>query len=375
MTATLRSVRLPRGAVIAIVVVVAALVAALAGGRPHREGPPLDPRSDGELGTSALVQLLRALDADVSLSVGLPDGSDDVALLLQDRLDLEQIDALTSWVLGGGTLVVTDPASSFVPLPFAGGEPFEDLDGDSDELIEPGTCTIAALRGIGSVAGGNPVRYEPVGIEDRCFASEDGAYVTRVTDGAGEVVAVGGAAFLTNALLDDADNAVLAAALLAPRPGTAVRIVDAPIPAGGGTKGLGDLIPGGVRRGLWQLAIAFGLYAIWRAIRLGRPVEEDLPVPIAGSELVSAVGRLLGRTRSAGPAAEQLRTELRRRLRARFGVDPHADASTLASIVAARTGRDEAEVLAAVDHRPVDSDAELVAVARAVSSINQEVPR
>jgi hypothetical protein len=96
---------------------------------------------------------------------------------------------------------------------------------------------------------------------------------------------------------------------------------------------------------------------------------------VAGSELVAAVGRLLSRTRSPGAAADLLRTELRRSLRARFGVPPDASPAALAALVAARTGRSSEELLAAVDDRPVTSDAELEAVARAVSSIHQEVLR
>src|SRR3546814_8139145 len=90
---------------------------------------------------------------------------------------------------------------------------------------------------------------------------------------------------------------MLAAPLLAPEPATTVRFLDPPVPAGGGDESLIDLIPPGVERALLQLGVAFVLYAVWRAIRLGRPVREDQPVRIAGSELVAAVGRLLGRTR------------------------------------------------------------------------------
>jgi hypothetical protein len=130
-----------------------------------------------------------------------------------------------------------------------------------------------------------------------------------------------------------------------------------------------------VKRALLQLAVAFVLYALWRAVRLGRPVREDQPVEVAGSELVAAVGRLLERTHAPGAAAETLRAELRRALRARLGVPPSADVHQLAAVVAARSGADVDRVLAAIDDRPVTTDAELVTVARAVSSIHQEVLR
>ena len=209
-----------------------------------------------------------------------------------------------------------------------------------------------------------------------CFGDRsDGAFVVARDEGQGTLVAIGGAAFATNELLDERDNAVLAAALLAPVAGTAVRFVDAPLPAGGGDKTLADLVPAGVKRGLLQLAVAFVLYALWRAIRLGRPVAEEQPVEVASSELVAAIGRLLSRTRAPGAAADTLRAELRRALRTRLGVPASADAVTLAGVVAARTGTAIDRVLEAVGERPVTTDAELVAVARAVASIHQEVLR
>lgn len=367
MTAAAR-VRPPRASVIGVLVFAGLLLVAFAGGRPGRDGAPLDPRSDGPLGTSALVALLDELGGGVELSPGLPDVTDAVALLLEDRLDDDQADDVARWVRAGGTLVVTDPFSPLTP-PFAG-----DLT-DEAQTVEPGTCSIAALEDVGPVEGGAAVRYEVGPVADRCFADGDGAFVVARDDGAGTVVAVGGAAFLTNELLDERDNAVLAAALLAPDQGTTVRFVDPPLPAGGGDKTLADLVPGGVERGLVQLGVAFVLYAVWRSIRLGRPVPEDLPVDIAGSELVAAVGRLLSRTQSPGAAADTIRGELRRALRARVGVPPGADARTLAAVVAARGRIDEARVLEAIDDRPVTTDAELAALARAAASIHQEVLR
>ena len=70
---------------------------------------------------------------------------------------------------------------------------------------------------------------------------------------------------------------------------------------GGGERTLVDLVSAGVTRALAQLALAFAVYALWRARRLGRPVAEPQPVAVAGSELVAAVGNLLDRTRSPQP--------------------------------------------------------------------------
>lgn len=291
MSEVARRPPIPRGVVVALGVAAGLLIAALVGGRPGRDGPPLDPRSDGPLGTSALVSLIERLGSDIELSVGLPGPDDDVALVLQDSLDDEQAQKVVDWVARGGRLVVTDPSSRFTP-PLAG----PGIGSLIAEPIERGTCTITALDGVESVEAGNASRYEVTGAEELCLADQSSAFVVARPFGEGDVVSIGGAAALTNELLDDRDNAVLAAGLLAPQRGTTVRFVEPPLPAGGGQKSLSELVPPGVRRALAQLGIAFVVYALWRATRLGRPVREEQPVRIAGSELVSAVGRLLART-------------------------------------------------------------------------------
>ena len=356
-----------RGTIVAGTIGIGLVGVLLLQGSPN-DGPPLDPRSDAPDGTSALVALLEGLGGDVELSVGLPGADDDVALVLTDRLDEAQRAAVVAWTRAGGTLVVTDPASSLTPPALEGALP-------EDEVIGRGICSVDALGDVGEVDAGFARRYDTGQASSSCLGSRDFAFVVVSPEGDGEVVAVGGADFATNERLDQEDNAVLAAALLVPTRGTAVRFVEAPLPAGGGDDTLGDLVSDGVRRGGWQLAIAFLVYAVWRALRLGRPVPEPQPVEIAGSELVGAAGRLLERGRSAGPAAEVLRARLRRALASRFGLPADAPGATVADVVADRTGADRAVVDAAVGDLPVTSDDELVAVARAIATIDREVLR
>lgn len=355
-----------RGAVVAGCVGASLLAVALLGGSPN-DGPPLDPRSDGPLGTSALVSLLEGLGADVELSVGLPDEGDDVALLLSDRLDEAQSAEVLAWVRRGGTLVVTDPGSTFVPPRSLPSDELESGD------LERGFCTVASLDGVDTVDGGAAFRYDTGFGRSSCLGSRDFAFVVVSTEGEGDLVAVGGAAFATNDKLAHADNAVLAAGLLAPRPGTTVRFVDAPLPAGGGDKTLADLVSDGVRRAGVQLGLAFMVFALWRALRLGRPVREPQAVQIAGSELVAAAGRLLERGRAPGEAAAVLRGELRRDLRARLGLPAALAPDALAEVVATRSGVDPDEARVAIGDHAVTSDDDLVVVARAVASVHQEV--
>jgi hypothetical protein len=115
------------------------------------------------------------------------------------------------------------------------------------------------------------------------------------------------------------------------------------------------------------------LWVLWRARRLGRPVTEDQPVAVAGSELVAAVGRLLDARRRPDEAAETVRADVRRAAAGRLGLLADADVRTVAAAVAARTGRDEAAVAAALGEHPVTTDDDLVAVTAELDRIRSDV--
>jgi hypothetical protein len=183
---------------------------------------------------------------------------------------------------------------------------------------------------------------------------------------------VGGPAAFVNSVIGNEDNAVLAGALLAPRDGTRVAFLRPP-PPGGGQASLGDLVDDGVKAGLLQLVLAFGLYALWRARRLGKPVREPQPVDLPASELVLAVGHLLEKAGRAEEAGRLLGDDLRRALADRLGLGPDAPAAEVAAVAADRTGIPAARVLAALAPPPLTGPDALVALAGAADSIRQEV--
>ncbi len=235
-------------------------------------------------------------------------------------------------------------------------------------------CTIDALREVGFIAPGDTSFMDVEGLDaETCFGDGDTAFVAAQAEGDGTVVATGGPEFALNDRLDDRDNAVLAAALLAPTGSEQVQVVEAVSPIGGGDETLVELVPDGVWRGLAQLGLAFVLYALWRAIRFGRPVAERQAVAIAGSELVEATGRLLQRTLDPGRAAEVVRADLRRAVARRLGVPRRAGIDGLVDAVSARTGVDEAQARLALGDAPVVTDADLVAVTGAAAEVRQQV--
>ena len=104
-------------------------------------------------------------------------------------------------------------------------------------------------------------------------------------------------------------------------------------------------------------------------------MPEPRPSPIAGSELVAAVGTLLDRSRSPGHAADLLRRDLRRFLADHLGVPPDAPADVVATVAAERSGADEADLRAAPRRAPVTDDAGLAALApRSTASVRRSSP-
>lgn len=281
-------------------------------GRGRDDGPPLDPGSTGPLGTRAVVELVERFGAEVVR--GLPDEDADVTLVLTDRLDEAARDRLRGWVGAGGVLVVADPGSPLAP-PVAG---------IAEDRIERGVCGVTGLGGLAAVEAGALARFpvEPGGAS--CFGDAEQAWLVARPLGAGVVVALGGAAPLTNEQLAQADNAVVVTALLAPRAGTRVAVVYDPVAVAEGERDLLDLVPERVWWALGQLGVAFACFVAWRARRFGRPVEEPQPVELPGSLLVRARGELYRRGRSHGAVAARLQGEARRRVRDELGLPPDA---------------------------------------------------
>ena len=349
----------------------AVLVLALFAGGPSGGRSPLDPGSTSASGTKALMDLLGQSGATVDVRDTTPDGSTPIALLMTDTTSAAMTEELQQWVDHGGTLVVTDPRSSFSAAPSGSTSVF----GLVNASLARGNCQIAALHQVARLApraGGDELNV-PAG-SSACFTDEQGAaFVVDTPTGQGHVVSIGSAGVLTNDGLGQEDNSVLAVDLLAPQPGQPVAVLWGMTGGGARSPGLSSLISTGVRQAFVQVGLAFLVYAWWRARRLGSPVLEPQPVQIAGSELVSAVGNLLQQTRDPDRAARLLRADLRRRLAERVGLPPGAPAEVIAEVTAARSGVDRARVARAVSDIPVRTEDELLDLARDIDVIRTEV--
>lgn len=327
---------------------------------------PLDPWSAAPSGTKGVVDVLDEL---ASAEVGTDTADADTALLLRDRLGEPARADLLRWVQRGGLLVVTDPRSTLTDVEPTSQTTTQFLDTPLDR-----GCDEPALRGAERVQVTDPVMFTVPEDARGCFRAGGGAWLVLQPLGEGTVARLGGAEALTNEWLDDADNAVAAAALLAPTPDTQVMVLDPEADTEiGGQRTLGDLIHPRVVSALVQLGVAFLFLAAWRGRRLGRPVAEPQPVSLPASELVVAVGNLLQRSRNRDHAAKLLAADLRRTLCERLGLPPSMRDADVAAAAAARTGVERDRILTALTPRQVNREADLVTLANTVESIRHEV--
>ncbi len=352
------------------VLLVAALVV---GGGGRSDGPPLDPRSTGPLGARALVLLLEDLGATVEVGGGIPVDPDITVLLLRDNLSDAQHEELEQLVRDGAVLVVADTTSPFA-APVAGTSSLLGL--LEEERLTRERCDIDALDDVGELEPGAAYLLAVRRGAQSCFGDGGASFVVVDPLGDGAVVSLGGAGVLTNEQLGEADGAVLAAALLAPSPGGRVVLPEPVLRSEGDQSFIGlatEQVGPGLPYALLQVVVAFVVYALLRARRLGRPVSEPQPVQIAGSELTLAVGRLLAQAGSPDAAAALARRRLRFEVAQRRGLSPDSDAHLLVDAVAPFTDRPRDDVYRAVADLPVADDAELLELIALIDGIRQEV--
>jgi hypothetical protein len=364
-------------ALLAITIVVAVILAivllALIAPSRRNDGPPLDPTSTAAQGTKAAVELADRLGADARVTSELPGEDTDIAVMFEDLTSGDATTDVLAWVGDGHTLVVADPFSELTP---EAHDRNDDLFADSQSVdhgdcdaLEPGGLTeLRTLESFGPVA-----RFDVPAGGTSCFADAEGAAVVVVQPvGGGRVISVGTPWVFTNEALDQADNAGLFAALAVPQRGTRLAVLTAGVDGSGlqPPEDSGSLtLPTGVVLGLLQLLVAFVVYCLYRSRRLGRPVPEDPPVVIAGSELTRAVGGLLEHSGARDRAAASLRRSGRRRLATAFGLPAGAEPETVVATVATRTSIDRGRLDAALIDAPVGDDAALADLSRELDDL------
>ncbi|GIF66090.1 hypothetical protein Ais01nite_41250 [Asanoa ishikariensis] len=141
----------------------------------------------------------------------------------------------------------------------------------------------------------------------------------------------------------------------------------------GDSASITDAFPPWVWAMLATLAAALLLLLLWAGRRLGPAVTEPLPVEVRSGETVLGRGRLYQRAKARGPAAEVLRHAARKRIEPALGLDSEHTPADVVAAVAARTGRDPAQVDGLLYGRIPAHDDELLDLARGLHTLADEV--
>ncbi|WP_030509350.1 DUF4350 domain-containing protein [Microbispora rosea] len=361
---------------VVLVLVTAALPVLLMGGQAG--GRSLDPADTSLNGSAALARLLQAHGVEV-VRVETPSAAVSAAgpftlLLVTEASLLDRGAAGRLAVAFGDRLVV-------------GSVPYLDVlasgvrrQGPVRARSRAPECTLSeAVRAGAAYTGGTSFTGPPG--STGCYPAGDGRSLVRYTADGHTVTVLGDASFMTNLRLAEDGNAALALNLAGARPKLVWLAepddLDEAGGSGDGTDGqarsLGDLIPGGVKWAVLQLAVAVALAALWRGRRLGPVVAERLPVVVRAAETVEGRGRLYRSRRARDRAALALRAATADRLAPRLGLPRTATPEEVAVAAAARTGHAPEPLLALLCGPSPGDDTALVALAAHLDTLERQV--
>lgn len=353
---TARSLRGP-GVLLLALVLAGVLAGVLSAAGPSGR---LDPDSYAPAGSRALAELLRSRDVPVTrldtVDAVVAASRPELTLMIPlpaalATSELEQLADLPSAlvVVGAGTGQLS---ALGLPARTAGQVPVE---------RRQAACGLEVAVRAGEVdLGGSTYRATDGAASSGCYASGGNASLLQLPGRTATLL--GDGALLTNDKLDDRGNAALALGVLGEPGGGVLWLVPRPgrpVP-GGPDASLSDLLPEGLLLGAAQLLLAVGVLALWRARRLGRVVEEPLPVVVRAAEAVEGRSRLYRAASARDSAGEALRAATRGRLSRLLRLSAGADRRDLVPVVAERLGSDATAVDALLYGGAPTDDAALV---------------
>lgn len=344
------------GPVLAGVVLVVIGLLAL---QPSETGVAFDPENPGPTGLRALLDTLRALDVEVQLTddPARAAGADSV-LVPPLGWPREVVDDLVRQ--GSRVVAAVPPDEDAVASPLGvGGIGLVDLEPE---------C--ALLDDVGNLRTSQWLGWQPdtgTDVAERCITVDAAAWLHRLEIGDGELVSLSTMAPLANERLRDSDAALAGVRLLAPTGEERVVVLQAP--PGAPPPTLFDLVDRRWFDAAWLTLGVLLVLALARGRRLGRPVEESLPVRVPSGELARAIGDLRHRAGHHDRAAEVLRQRTLADARRRLGLPPSSPPDAVLDELRAHDVPVPAGVAAALTG-PLPSDADgLVRTGRALAEL------
>lgn len=327
--------------------------------QPSETGVAFDPENPGPTGLRALVDTLRGLDVEVTLTDDPAEaaGADSV-LVPPLGWPREVVDGLVAQ--GARVVAAVPPDEEAVANPLGvGGIGLVDLEPECALLADVGNLRTSQWLGWQPDTGTD--------VAERCITVDAAAWLHRLEIGDGELVSLSTMAPLTNERFRDSDAALAGVRLLAPT--GEERVVVLLAPPGAPPPTLFDLVDRRWFDAAWLTLGVLVVLALARGRRLGRPVDESLPVRVPSGELARAIGDLRHRAGHHDRAAEVLRQRTLADARRRLGLPPSSAPDAVLEELHAHGVAVPAGVAAALTG-PLPTEADgLVRTARALAEL------
>lgn len=273
-----------------------------------------DPTSVGATGLRGVVDVLEEVGASVTVTDD-PAAAADADTVLVPPLGWEP-DLPRALAAGGARVVAVVPPGEDAEPSLLGVGTLGLVE------LEPSCALLAdveVLRALSWDAYLTDTTQETVAT---CLVRDGAAWLHVVPIGDGELVSLGTLAPLVNERLVDSDAGLAAVRLLAPTGDEQVVVLSEP--PGAPPPTLLDVIDRRWIDAAWLTLAVLLVLALARGRRLGRPVDEALPVRVPSGELARAVGDLRHRAGHDGRAATHLREHTLALARRELGLPPSA---------------------------------------------------
>ena len=338
-------------------------------------------RSAGTTGTLALYTWFSNLGLDVNRITGTFDLSGSDLVFCYDptvALTATDVSAVMTFLQSGGDLVlVVTPASLAAAAPL-----LSKLDVNPSASVGGGVAVVAqpfdSTDRVRSVPVGSGLTFSDQAPLVPMLVERNQVVAAMVRVGAsGRAYVIGDTAPLSNDGLRRGDASFLALSLLQRARGGRISFDEYHHGEGTGTSGAGAIFEGPVGVATLLVGLVVLVAIALNGRRLGKPSHDDAATVPSATAYVTAMGQLFARSRQRGPIAARYAEELKRRIGAMTGVDPHLGDAAFCAAVSVANPHAAPSLASLLDHaralasgRPEES--ELLRLARDVDACERQ---